>query len=115
VKKNSVNSTRSFSKNRLYRKIKDSLDKISINEDNQKNCTTDKKINLHFRGIKSSLIDKKNNYFEPNISINSNRTSFNQSTSNNFYFKTSKNFTNSNKESKVSNFNTISNKSLMHN
>ena len=115
VKKNSVNSTRSFSKNRLYRKIKDSLDKISKDEDNQKNCTTDKKISLYFRGIKSNLIDKKNNYFEPNISMNSNISSFNQSTSKNLYFKTSSNFNNSNKASKISNFYTISNKSLIHN
>ena len=115
VKKNSVNSTRSFSKNRLYRKIKDSLDKISIDEDIQKNCTTDKKISLHHRGSKSNLIDKKNNYFEPNISMNSNISSFNQSTSKNLYFKTSSNFTNSNKASKISIFYTISNKSLIHN
>ena len=116
VKKSSAKSVKSFSINRLYNKIKDSLDKNLINETNQKGCNkSEKKINLHFKKIKTNAKDKINNSYEKiNSIINTKKCLIAPPTNNIICHNTLSKFNKSKAMNKTLNANTINNNSSMY-
>ena len=109
VKKSSAKSVKSFSINRLYNKIKDSLDKNTINENILKKYNkSEEKIDLHFKVIKSNRKNKNN-------IINNTKNLLTLSNDKNIYYNTLLNFTNSNITNKIPKLNTIDNNLPNHN